>query len=516
LLALARPAEDLLAMPNTPSDSAGSGPSTGLTRQLGLLGLAATGICSMMGAAINIIPIMIQRNVPGIGPHVLSAYLFAAVPALLAALAYAMLSSAMPRAGGSYVYASRSIHPYLGFVASFSQWFGLSIAIGVVSYVTVPFVRDVAVTMEWTGIAETLETGWVRLSLSLAFLWVFVGVNLRGLQLYQRLLVPMMFMMFVLGGVVIVAGFLFDQADFAAAVLAREGVAIPDVQAPGLEWNTFLAASAVLFSSFIGFDSIAQAGGEAKNPGRNLPIAIGIAILSVGSFYLLFTAAMYNAVPWGFIAERAQDQDLTAPGLLGYLLSPFWTVLIVAGAAIALINDLPAMLLAVSRLMFAWAEDGIFPKGVARVHPTRRTPHVAIILSGSMATVGILGSHWAGDFFLGVDILVTSMLVNFLVMCLSVLILPLRNPEIAKDVRVLRDRRLQVPVAGLGVLLLGLFLVVHVAKDLRADLGAWYFHSTWIWLGVMALATTIYLYEVGKLKRSGVDFDARFRTLPPE
>jgi len=191
-------------------------------------------------------------------------------------------------------------------------------------------------------------------------------------------------------------------------------------------------------------------------------------------------------------------------------------VLIVAGAAIALINDLPAMLLAVSRLMFAWAEDGIFPKVVATVHPERHTPQVAIVLSGCMATVGILGSHWAGDFFLGVDILVTSMLVNFLVMCLSVLILPYRNPEIAKDVRVLPDRRLQLPVAGLGVFLLGLFLVVHVAKDLRTDLAGWYFHSTWIWLGVMATATTIYLWEMGKLKRSGVDVRARFQTLPPE
>ncbi len=503
-------------MHTPPSAPATLGHATGLTRQLGLLGLTATGICSMMGAAINIIPIMIQRNVPGIGPHVLSAYLFAAVPALFAALAYAMLSSAMPRAGGSYVYASRSIHPYLGFVASFSQWFGLSIAIGVVSYVTVPFVRDVAVTMEWTGIAAALELRWVRLSLALAFLWTFVGVNLRGVRLYERLLVPMMFMMFLLGGVVIVAGFLFDHADFAASVLAREGVAIPDAEAPAFAWNTFLAASAVLFSSFIGFDSIAQAGGEAKNPGRSLPLAIGLAVLTVGSFYLLFTAAMYHAVPWAFIAERAQEQDLTAPGLLGYLLSPSWTVLIVAGAAIALINDLPAMLLAVSRLMFAWAEDGIFPKAVARVHPERHTPTIAILLSGCMATVGILGSHWAGDFFLGVDILVTSMLVNFLVMCLSVLVLPTRNPEIARDVRVLPDRRLQLPVGVLGVLLLGLFLVVHVIKDLSADLGAWYFHSTWIWLGVMGLATLIYLYEVGKLKQSGVDLDARFRTLPPE
>ncbi|MDX1493632.1 MAG: hypothetical protein R3253_06220, partial [Longimicrobiales bacterium] len=81
--------------------------TTGLERRLGLMGLAATGICSMLGAAINIIPFMIQRSVPGIGPYVLPAYLFAAVPALLAALAYASLASAMPRAGGSYVFASR-------------------------------------------------------------------------------------------------------------------------------------------------------------------------------------------------------------------------------------------------------------------------------------------------------------------------------------------------------------------------------------------------------------------------
>ena len=98
----------------------------------------------MLGAAINVIPFMIQRNVPGIGPNVLPAYLFAAAPALLAALAYAVLASGMPRAGGSYVYASRALSPYLGFVASFSQWFGLSIAIGVVSYVIVPFLRDIA------------------------------------------------------------------------------------------------------------------------------------------------------------------------------------------------------------------------------------------------------------------------------------------------------------------------------------------------------------------------------------
>ena len=153
-------------------------------------------VAARPSAATNIIPFMIQRSVPGIGPYVLPAYLFAALPAILAALAYAILASAMPRAGGSYVYASRSLSPYLGFVASFAQWFGLSIAIGVVSYVIVPFLRDFVSAVGWQTLAETLESGPLRLILPLIFLWTFVGVNLRGAKLYQRTLIPMMFLMF--------------------------------------------------------------------------------------------------------------------------------------------------------------------------------------------------------------------------------------------------------------------------------------------------------------------------------
>ena len=95
-----------------------------------------------------------------------------------------------------------------------------------------------------------------------------------------------------------------------------------------------LAAAALLFSSFIGFDSIAQAGGEAKNPGRSLPLAIAIAVITVGGFNMLFTAAVYHTVPWTYIAKEALTRDLTAPGLLGYLLPSGWTVAIVAGAAV--------------------------------------------------------------------------------------------------------------------------------------------------------------------------------------
>jgi amino acid transporter len=486
-----------------------------LAREMGLAGLTATGVCSMVGAGINVIPFMIQRNVPGIGPFVLEAFAFAALPAVLAAIAYAVLASAMPRAGGSYVYVSRALDPYLGFVASFSQWFSLSVAIGVVSYVFVPFVRDITIALGWTAAAASLDTGWVRLTVSLALLWTAVGINLAGVAIYQRLMVPLMVLTFVLAGVVIVAGFSFDHADFAAALLARDRMTIPGAEASPGAW-TFLSASAVLFASFIGFDSIAQAGGEAKNPSRNLPLAIGLAVGSVGLLYMLFTAAVYHAVPWQYIADEARRTDLTAPGLLGYLLPRFWTVVIISAAAVALAKDLPAMLLAVSRLMFAWADDGIFPRAIASVHPVFRTPHAAILASGMMATLGILGSHLAGDFFLGVDILVSSMLVNFLLMAVSVLTLPRRNPGLARSVSVVPNIRIRMTVAALGVVVLAGFLTVHTWKDLTGPAEAWYFRSTPVWAVVMAIGSIVYWVEVSGLRRAGVDLRARFAALPPE
>ena len=489
---------------------------TSLVRHLSLTGLAATGICSMLGAAINTIPFTLQRNVPGIGGSVLAAYAVAAVPALLAALVFAALASAMPRAGGSYVFASRGLSPYLGFVASFSQWFGISIAIGVVSYLIPAFLRDIAAPLELTALAAFFDGPVARPFVALGILWTFVLVNLRGTQLYERLLVPLMVLMFVLGGVVIVAGFSHTHTDFAAALLAREGrtLALEATASPGL--GTLLAAMPVLFASFIGFDSIAQAGGEARNPTTALPLAIAIAVCTVGAFYMMFTAAVYHAIPWQYVAEQSLLRDVTAPGLLGYLLSPGWTVAIVAGAAVALVNDLPAMLLATSRLMFAWSEDGIFPAQFARVHPTWNTPHLAIVASGVVASLAIVGSHLAGDFFLGVDLLVISMLVTYLLVALAVLVLPRRNPGLDAQVSVLRSAAVRVPVAVAAVVMIGGLLVVHVIKDMNATVDAWYFHSTPVWALVLVGASAIYLRERAALVRRGVDVAARFADLPPE
>jgi amino acid transporter len=385
---------------------------------------------------------------------------------------------------------------------------------GVVSFLITPFLRDIALALQWHELAAAFDLSAVRLAIALGVLWAATGVNLLGIKTYERLMVPLMFLTFALGAVVIVAGFSYTQGDFLRALMARgETTAVTGTTGPLT--RTLLPASVLLFSSFIGFDSIAQAGGEAKRPGRDLPLAIFISVGVTALFYFLFTAAVYHTVPWQYVAREAQTRDVTAPGLLGVVLPPFWTVVIVSSASVALIKDLPAMLLGVSRLMFAWAEDGIFPAAVAAVHPRFRTPHVAILLSTAMATIGVVGCHLAGDWFLGVDILVTSMLINFLLMALSVLALPARNPALAAAVTVLPSAAQRVPVAVAAVGVLTLYLVVHTWQDVTGP-AAWYFKSTPVWAIVMALASMVYAREMRRLRRQGVDVSARFLALPPE
>ena len=485
-----------------------------LHRQLGLAGLIATGICSMVGASVYVVPFMLQRHVPGIGPYVIPAFLLAAVPALFAAFAYALLGTAMPRAGGSYVYASRGLSPYLGFIASFSQWFGLSLVIGVVAYVIPPFFRDVTTALGWRAASALLANGTARTGLALSLIWIFTFINFRGAAVYEKTVIPLMIVMFGLGGMVIVAGFSTDQASFLEAVFKQEGIRpVVEDTAGKFQWKSFLSASALLFASFIGFDSIAQAGGEARRPGRNIPIAMGITMALVSIYYMTFTGAVYHAVPYSYVAQQAAVQDVTAPGLLRYVLSPAWMVGIVAGASIALLNDLPAMLLSVSRLLFAWAEDGVFPKVLATLHPRYKTPYIALIGSGLMASVGVLGSHFAGDFFLGIDIMVTSMLVNFLLMCITLLTIDRVQPALAAEIRIIRKPRIRHLIAWAGIAILLFFLGIHILRDIQSDVRAWYFHSSPVWLLVMGVGSLLFFIQMRRMRRAG-NTDNPFEKLP--
>lgn len=486
-----------------------------LGRTLSMPGLLATGVSSMIGASIYIVPFMIQKNVPGIGPYVLPAFLLAAIPALLAAFAYAILASAMPRAGGSYVFVSRSLGPYWGFSASFSQWFGLSLVIGVVAYMVAPFVGEVGRAMGSETLMEVSTNKNIRLVFSMSLLWIFILVNIIGLRTYQVATIALVIVTFLLAGIVIVIGWVYSREQFMDAVFRQTGQKI-DVQPGVFNWTSFLSASGLLFASFIGFDAIAQAGGEARNPGKTLPRAIIYTFLIVSAFYLMFTASVYRLVPWNWVASEAATHDISATGLVGMMLDPFWSVLIVAGACIALMKDLPSMILSVSRLVFAWAKDGLFPAGLTTIHAKHHTPVRAILFSGGISSLGVLGSHFAGDIFLGIDIMVIAMLWNFLLTCMAMLKLGKNNPALESAITVAKNVILRKALAVAGIAAIGAFILFNVRKDISLDRSAWYLHSTYVWLLVMLLSTLIFVYHWNNLKKHSGDAAARFKILPEE
>ncbi|MCB0674968.1 MAG: amino acid transporter, partial [Saprospiraceae bacterium] len=86
----------------------------------------------------------------------------------------------------------------------------------------------------------------------------------------------------------------------------------------------------------------------------------------------------------------------------------------------------------------------------------------------------------------------------------------------AKGITVYKSRLLQKIVAGAGSCLLLAFLLIHIIKDLSSQADAWYFHSTFVWLIVMSVASLIFYWKWKALRKQGIDTEKLFSTLPQE
>jgi amino acid transporter len=482
---------------------------------MGLLGLVATGVAAMVGVGVNILPFMVQRSQPGIGRWVPLAYLVAAVPAVLAAFCYAALVSAMPRAGGSYVNVSRALSPFAGFIASFSQWFGLCMAMGVVAYLLVPVIRDLLTVAGMANAAATLDLMGPRLAVSLVSIWLAWFVNLLGIRLYERSVVFMAALTMVAPIIMTAAGVLNSPQAALLKLQTASTVTPPSVAMPRMTLAGFLGTAVILFSSFIGFDSVAQAGGEARRPG-DLARAIMMAIGGVAVYYVCFTWSVYHAIPADYIYGISLVHDVSAPGLMAPLLPPWLSLTILASVVVAILKVLPALTMANSRTLYAFSADGILPRAFSRIHARFGTPHYALTVTAAVASLCVLGCNLAGDFFLGVDLLVVAMLVNFLLMAGALLTFPLVNPELHRQITFLESRKSQVSIAAAAILLLGALLVVQVAGDVSSS-SRWYLKSTTSWIVAMSAACILFWRFWRRLTMRGLDPRAQiFGELPPE
>ncbi|MFB6280803.1 MAG: amino acid permease [Haloferacaceae archaeon] len=324
-----------------------------LERDLGLPSVLAVSIGAMIGSGIFILPALALSIA---GPGVVLAYLLAGVLVVPAALSKSEMATAMPEAGGTYIYIERGMGPLLGTVAGVGTWFSLSFKsalalVGGVPYLLLLF--DLPVKPVALGLAAVL-----------------ILVNLLGAKQTGRLQVAIV--------VVMLAALGWFAAGSAPGVTTANYAGLFDAGIDGL-----LAATGLVFVSYAGVTKVASVAEEVENPDRNIPLGV------LGS--LAFTTLLYVAVVAVMVGVTAPDTvagSLTPMAVAaGATLGPLGVAAVVLAAVLALVSTANAGVLSSSRYPFAMSRDRLAPPSLATVNDRFGTPVTAISLTGAVLLV---------------------------------------------------------------------------------------------------------------------------------
>lgn len=306
----------------------------------------------VVGNAVSIPIFVLPGPLAGsVGPGVIIAVILAAIPAFLAVLYNAQLGSAMPVAGGLYVYISRLIAPFWGFLVPF----------------TLPIVTWAALLFAAIGFAE-----YVRFFIELpvapliyGFLIFVLVVNLLGIKAVAKAQVAFVVMLFLSLAAFIIPGIFAVEA-------ANYTPVLPNGPAP-------LGVAVVsLYFPYLGFGLLTELGEEIENPGKTIPIALISGVLTVAVIYLLIVFVLVGVMPWQQLGETEAAVAVASEEFL-----PWWgSSFVAAGAFFAVLTTVNTTLLVSSRTVMRAARDGILPVSLSRIHPRFGTPHVSILLLG--------------------------------------------------------------------------------------------------------------------------------------
>jgi APA family basic amino acid/polyamine antiporter len=193
-------------------------------------------------------------------------------------------------------------------------------------------------------------------------------------------------------------------------------------------WSGVLRGAAIIFFSYVGFDTASTTALEARNPQRDLPIGILGALLISALLYVGMSAVITGMVPYtalGVDAPVAIALDAHPP--LHWL-----GVFVKIGAIIGMTSVVLGSLLGQPRILLAMADDGLLPPAIARCHPRFKTPHVATVVTG------VIFALVAGVFPLDIlaDLISIGILLAFSVVCIGVLVLRRTRPDVPRPFRV--------------------------------------------------------------------------------
>jgi APA family basic amino acid/polyamine antiporter len=403
------------------AEAAGESTEHTLRRALGALNLTTLGIGAIIGAGIFVLTGTAAAKFAG--PAIVLSFIVSGFGCLFAGLCYAEFASMIPIAGSAYTYGYATLGEFVAWIIGWDL---------ILEYA----VSNMAVAVGFSAYVNSLLNSFgVHLPDALSTPAYQPGIGwLAHFNLVGFLIVMLLTVLLVTGikesatsnsimvGIKLIAIFVFIV--FASKYINP------------INWKPFapngfqgiLTGGAIVFFSYIGFDSVSTAAEECKNPKRDLPLGIMTSLLVCAALYVGVAVVLTGIQPYHIFKGDAAPVA-TALHNIGLDKLQRWVTI---GALMGMISSLLVYQYGQARVWFAMSRDGLLPAAFSKVHKKFRTPHFATWIAGIV--VGIP----AGIFDIGTlaDLSNIGTLFAFVLVAIAVLVLRKSQPDRARGFRV--------------------------------------------------------------------------------
>lgn len=374
---------------------------TELARRLGFVDALSIVVGCMIGGGIFLVPNLIAQNLTSTA-LILGTWVFAGVISFFGALGCAELGAAMPSTGGQYVFLREAYGPIGGFLCGWTNFLISRTAQS--AWLAVVLTAYISYFHPFGNIASK--------AISVAAIAIFTCVNYRGVTLGA--LVQKCFAAAKVVGILIIVASAFFLGSAANA-------------APATGHSSLSSFGLAMISCLLAYDGWVQmsfVAGEIRNPKRNILLALALGVAVVMSVYLLANLAYLRVMSIPEIAQSAHVGADAATRSLGAIGGTLVTVIIL----LSIIGSLNGAVLTCPRVYFAQANDGLFFRRFAEIHPRYQTPGFALLAQGVWAIVLIV----SGSYETLMDYAMFAIWLSYAFMIAGVFVLRRTQPDLPR------------------------------------------------------------------------------------
>lgn len=366
---------------------------TELSRDMSLLDITMIGVGAMIGAGV----FALTGFAAGIaGPAITAAFILNGVVAVFIAISYAELGAAFPEAGGGYLWVKEALMEPNGFYAGWMSWFAHAVACSLYAVTFGVFFIEFFVVFTSLG-SDFVLFGFItrhmlEKSVAVVIIVAFAYINYRGAEETGSAEIVVVVIKLVILGLFILFG---AMATFSTPTWPAKFLSRPSFAPAGIAG--IIGAMGFTFIAFEGYEIIVQSGEEVVNPGENVPKAVFYSLLIVVPVYVLVAFALIGGLE--VTPELLEVAGISRPpsevfvwqtlqelGELGLIRAaeqflPYGAALLIIAGLASTVSALNATVYSSSRVSFAMGRDRVLPERFNQIHPEKKTPHIAILVS---------------------------------------------------------------------------------------------------------------------------------------